>query len=137
MGELVELLAVLGLRLLADVADAAFLPLGKDFVEQFLTVAEVPVEAALGDAATLGEHLDAQARQSFFGEHIVCGLDPGFPVQCLTGCSGAILGIGGLHCSMCLTLRFPYDSVWKNIREGMGDCQVGGGRCQTSASGAR
>ena len=44
-------------------------------------IREVPVEAAAGDAQTLGQRIDAHGVDAAFGEHVERRLDPGGGVE--------------------------------------------------------
>ena len=63
---------------LDGLVDEALLPGVEQSVEQRLTVGEVVVEAALGDAELLGERLDPDGARAARGEQSETALEPGF-----------------------------------------------------------
>ena len=62
--------------LLFDRGDAARAPVLQHGVQQGGAVAEAAVEAALGDAEVLGQHLDPHALDAGPGDFLQPGLDP-------------------------------------------------------------
>ena len=91
MVELFAFLAGVATALLDDVADAPLFPEVEYGGEQFRPIAEVPVEAALGDAERLGKSFDAHARDAVVGKGADGRLDPCLSVEggSECGCFGA------------------------------------------------
>ena len=77
--------------------------------EQCLTILEVPVEAALGDAAAFGQNFDTDPGDPFFGQEIEGSAHPVLSVQrlarqagrfsaCFTGWHDGVCGSGLTAC---------------------------------------
>ena len=99
-----------------DVPDTPFPPVFKYGSQQILTILEMPVKTALGDAAALGQHFDAQTGDALPGEHLDGPLDPVSTVE-LGAWRGHLatrrLGRGlDRHVFHTLPYAFPYDTVW-------------------------